>query len=135
MDKNAVTFNPFMHARISECIGLRDSIAQTSAVEKIEHVISSKNITDLCTRRDAKLADIGPGSLWQQGPKWLLQPRSMWLSTRDFCRESFLDVETRSPIKILVTRTTYHNLLIIFTLDQSLTFDEAVQRLARCLWS
>ena len=34
---------------------------------------------------------------------------------------------------ILVTRTTYHNLLIIFMLDQSQTFEEAVHRLARCL--
>ena len=49
MDKNAVAFNLFMHARISKCISLLDSVAQNSAVEKIEHIISSKNITDLCS--------------------------------------------------------------------------------------
>ena len=35
IDKNAVAFNPFMHARFSECISLRDSIAQTLAGYKL----------------------------------------------------------------------------------------------------
>ena len=117
MDKNAVAFNPFMHARISKCIGLWDSIAQSLAVEKIEHISSSDNIADICTRGDGKHSEIGPRSLWQQGPKWLLQPRSQWLSMRDFCRESFSDTETRSPIKILVVKAGYHNPFIISALE------------------
>ena len=50
--------------------------------------------------------------------------------TRDFCRENFPDAETRSPIKILVTRSAYRNPLIISALEQSHTYYEAVHRLA-----
>ena len=42
-------------------------------------------------------------------------------------------METRSPIKILVTKATYHNPLIIFALEQSHTYYEAVHHLARAL--
>ena len=71
----------------------------------------------------------------QQGPKWLLQPRSQWPSTRDFCRENFPEVETRNPIKILVSRSAYCNPIIISALELSHTYDKAVHCLARSLMS
>ena len=62
MDKNAVSFNPFMHVRISECVP---------------------------------------------------------------------DAETRNPIKILVVKSAYCNLLIISAMEQSHTYDEAVHKLKK----
>ena len=46
-------------------------------------VASADNPADILTRGSAKLADIGPGSVWQSGPKFLSLPRSEWPVNRD----------------------------------------------------
>ena len=135
MDKNATAFNPFMHARVSECYSLRSSMAESSEVEPIQHVESKENIADLCTRKDGRLSNIGPGSLWQTGPQWLLRPRHDWTCCRrDFCRVNFPKEETKHPIRILLTTTKLsRNPWVVIVINKSRTFDEAVNRLARML--
>ena len=41
---------------------------------------TSENIADIGTRNNTKLSDLGSGSTYQNGPKWLGQDRSLWPS-------------------------------------------------------
>ena len=63
MERNAMSFNLFMHTRISESCTLRDTMSKSCMVEEIQQVESKQNIVDIYTRKDAKLKDISPGSL------------------------------------------------------------------------
>ena len=65
-------------------------------VEEIYHVPGSLNIDDLATRPGVKLADLGPNSIWQQGPNFLRLRRDLWPITRDFVRTQLLDEEVKS---------------------------------------
>ena len=134
--KNVSSFNPFMHARLSESFGLCSTMSETHNVEPVQHVASKEDISDLATRKDGRLSDIGPGSLWQQGPKWLSQPQHTWPCTIDFCRATLPDVETKPPIKILLTchRDVQRNPWMIQVLENSKTFKEALHKLAQSSW-
>ena len=46
-------------------------------VDEWLHVPSSENIADILTR-GAPPSEIGQDSVWQNGPKWLVQDRSTW---------------------------------------------------------
>ena len=74
LEKNATAFNPFIHARVSKVLSLHSTMVESAEVEELQHVASGDNIADICTRRDALLAKLGPQSSWQQGPDWLRQP-------------------------------------------------------------
>ena len=75
LEKNATTFNPYMHARLSEIFNLREKIAGRTHLKEVFHVASSENIADNCTRRESSLSKLGTGSVWQTGPHWLKQPQ------------------------------------------------------------
>ena len=106
MEKNAMSFNPFMHACISESCTLRDTMSKSCLVEEIQHMESKQNIADICTRMDAKLVDIGPSSLWQEGPAWLKHPRHSWSHCSwDFCCKSFPEEETKHLIHIFLPKS------------------------------
>ena len=62
LDKDATAFNPYLHARLSEVIMLRDSISKKTNMEEIFHIASAENIADICTRKESKLTDLGIGS-------------------------------------------------------------------------
>ena len=46
LEKNAMAFNPFMHARLAKIFNLRDKISQKTHPEEVFHVASSDNVTD-----------------------------------------------------------------------------------------
>ena len=73
LDKNATSFNPFMHTRLSEILNLREKMGKKTNQEDVFHVASSDNIADICTRKESCLTEIGLGSSWQFGPSWLRQ--------------------------------------------------------------
>merc|ERR1711984_28624 len=62
LDKDATAFNPYLHARLSEVIMLRDSISKKTNIEEVFHVASAENIADICTRKESKLTDLRIGS-------------------------------------------------------------------------
>ena len=47
-------------------------------MENFTHVESKLNPADIGTRMGVKLADLGPSSMWQRGPSFLLLPRERW---------------------------------------------------------
>jgi hypothetical protein len=59
-------------------LGVRNAVAEVrrfSTVKDWHHVSSEMNVADLGTR-PASVAEIGPGSTWQQGQEWMWLPRS-----------------------------------------------------------
>ena len=60
-----------MHACLSKIHSLREKMAQKTYLEDVYHVVSSNNISDICTRMESNLRNIGHGSVWQIVPEWL----------------------------------------------------------------
>ena len=74
LDKTATSFNPFMHAHLSEIYNLRDKLSSKVHLEEVFHIASAENISDICTGRESHLSNLGDGSSWQTGPSWLRTP-------------------------------------------------------------
>lgn len=62
-------------------------IPEVTVVDKLHHLPGDLNVADLPTRGHVEATEIGPGSLWQDGPQFLKQDRSEWPITRDFVRK------------------------------------------------
>ena len=102
LDKTATSFNPFMHACLSEIHNLRDKLSAKIHLEDVFHIASADNISDICTRRESHLNNLGEGSVWQTGPSWLRRPRYTWPCTRDFNNKELPQIETKTPIKVVI---------------------------------
>ena len=63
MDQVSTCLDPFMHSCMSEVHALGSKIEEKSILEPAYHISTKENITDLCTRRDGILANIGLGIL------------------------------------------------------------------------
>ena len=51
LEKNATTFNPYMHARLSEIFNLREKIAGRTHLKEVFYLTSTENIAGIFTRR------------------------------------------------------------------------------------
>ena len=124
LEKNATSFNPFMHARLSEIHSLRERISEKTHLEKVFHIISSVNISDICTRRESNLKNIGPQSNWQVGPDWLKQPCHSWPCSREFNIKELPAEETKIPIRVMMAAktSTYFSSIPQFVLHEYRTF-------------
>jgi hypothetical protein len=71
--KDSYWFNTFAGVRVVE-------IQTKTKVEDWLHVPSGENIADILTR-GAPPSELGQDSVWQNGPKWLVQDRSTWPDT------------------------------------------------------
>ena len=102
LDKTATSFNPFMHAHLSEIHNLRDKLSSKIHLEDVYHIASGDNISDICTRRESHLSHLGEGSTWQTGPSWLRTPCYTWPCMRDFNNKELPQEETKTPIKVVM---------------------------------
>ena len=64
--------------------------------DEVYNVSSSLKAADLATRPVVMLAELGPGSIWQQGPSFLCLMRYLWPVTRDFLITELPDEEVKS---------------------------------------
>ena len=136
LEKNATTFNPYMHTRLSEIFNLREKIAGRTHLEEVFHVVSSENIADICTRRESSLHKLGPGSVWQSGPHWLREPRYNWPCNRDFTFKELSSEETKTPICVVMAakvNNSHTSSIVQFVLNQYWTFLEAAFSLAKTI--
>merc|ERR1711895_340031 len=82
---------------------LRDKLSSKVHLEEVIHIASAENISDICTRRESHLSNLGEGSSWQTGPSWLRTPRY----TREFNNKELSQEETKTPIKVVMaTKST-----------------------------
>ena len=68
--KDSYWYNTFAGVRVAE-------IQSKTNVDDWLHVPSNENIADILTR-GAPPSELAQGSVWQNGPKWLVQDRSTW---------------------------------------------------------
>ena len=61
---------------------MEDWERQGIKVDQLHHWPGPRNIADIATKGKANLEDMMPGSGWQEGPKELRQPRSVWPASR-----------------------------------------------------
>ena len=79
LSKSGSSFKPYWQNRVSEIAGLQQELStRCEVLEPVTHVSSALNPADLGTRAGVTLADLGPSSLWQQGPVFLSTPRDQW---------------------------------------------------------
>ena len=102
LEKNAMAFNPYMHARLSEIQNFRYKISWRTHIEEVFHIASSENVADICTRRESSLKNLGPRSVWQSGPLWLHQPCHSWPCNRDFTYKDLPSEETKTPLQVVL---------------------------------
>ena len=77
--KSTGVLKPFIANRVSEVKRIRDCLKElTDHLSPIHHVPGTENPADLGTCGLARMQDLGPGSMWQEGPGFLRQPYSEW---------------------------------------------------------
>ena len=67
-----------------EIIENLESIKKFCEVEPVHWIKSEDNSSDILTRGTATADDIGPTSVWQNGPDFFRLPRHMWPVSREF---------------------------------------------------
>ena len=139
MSKNSSAFSPFFHSRISECLRNRDIVSGlVGNQEEIFHVASKQNVSDLATRRTARVADCQMDSLWQTGPSWLKTPRRSWPVSRDIVdSNSIPKEETKGQIRIIsptvslgVKTVSNQDNMVAWVLETARDFNDAVLKLS-----
>ena len=83
-EKPGPTLGPYFRNRIGEVNVTMAELSKVCPVEQLMHIPSHLNPADLPTRGLAEPEEIGPGSMWQDGPDFLWLERSEWPVSRDF---------------------------------------------------
>ena len=77
--KSTSVLKPYFANRISEIKKLQLQVRELSdKADGVHYVPGSLNHADLGTRGTASLRDLGIGSVWQSGPKFLTSPYQEW---------------------------------------------------------
>ena len=86
LDKSSSALKPYFHNRVMEIRENMKALSEICEVEEVLHVAGDLNVADIATRPGVILADLGPDSLWQRGPSFLLCRRDLWPVSRDFMK-------------------------------------------------
>ena len=86
---------PFFQNRIAEIHENLKAVTKFCPAEPVHWVPSKLNPSDLLTRGDINLRDLGPSSFHQKVPEFLSSPWKDWPVTRDFVRTGIPDTEIR----------------------------------------
>ena len=79
LSKMSSTLKPYFANRVSEILQLRGQLQElTNELAPVHHVRGEENPADVGTRGSAKLANLGPGSVWQTSPAFLQEPYASW---------------------------------------------------------
>ena len=84
LESSSKTLKPFFLNRKQEIIENLESIKKFCEVEPVHWIKSEDNSSDILTRGTATADDIGPTSVWQNGPDFFRLPRHMWPVSREF---------------------------------------------------
>ena len=76
-------------------------VSDMCPTENVHHVSGNLNPADVATRGNTQIEDIGQGSFWLTGPKFLCSPRDCWPVTREFVRVKIPDEEMRHPGQVI----------------------------------
>ena len=102
-------------------------------LDKLYHTPGEINISDLATRGTARMEDIGPESEWQQGPDYLLKPRSTWPLSRSFVREIPAEEKRSKVFKLISAVDSVHQEGVLSVLHKTDNYDQARGTIARII--
>ena len=89
LQRSGAELNPYSANRVSEIKhNLAEVARDVKIVEGFTHVKSKLNPADIGTRSGIKLSELGEGSIWQDGPGFLLLPRKDWPVTAGVIEEA-----------------------------------------------
>ena len=103
---------PYFQHRVSEIKENLIQIKKYCPVEEIQYVESKLNPSDLSTRADCKLTDLGPGSFHQVGPYFLSLPRAEWPVSRHFDKKILPEEEFKVQ-EPKVLQATVHKVQVL----------------------
>ena len=95
--KESYGYNTFAGLRVAE-------IQKNTDILSWQHIPSEENVADILTK-GASPDSIGPGSIWQDGPEWLVKDKSFWPVT-----EIALDKEDKKCISNFVSKSRLDDL-------------------------
>ena len=101
LEECARKLKPFFHNRRAEILDNIDQVREICPMEDVHHVAGKLNPSDIATRGNTKIDDIGIDSLWQCGPTFLCSPRDCWPVTRNFIQVDLPDEELRHPAQLV----------------------------------
>ena len=76
----SLKFDTYTAPRVTE-------IQASSDIDQWYWVETTSNSSDLGTRGHCSIEDLGPGSMWREGPAWLKNPRDSWPLRSDFRKQ------------------------------------------------
>ena len=80
--KSSPSMRPFFGNRVAEILRIREQLAEvTDHLDPISHITGDENPADVGTRGAVGIGDLGPGSRWQTGPRFLSEDFSEWPRT------------------------------------------------------
>ena len=83
-EKSGGVLAPYFASRVSEASSNLSEIAEEIVVQPVMHVPGTLNPADIATRATAQPEDVMQGRMWQNGPDYLLLPRTEWPLSRNF---------------------------------------------------
>ena len=85
--KISTALKPFFGNRVSEILQLRAKLREvTEDLAPVHHIPGEGNPADVGTRPGVRACQLGPESLWQQGPPFLKLPYDQWPTTSEDSR-------------------------------------------------
>ena len=87
--KVSTALKPYFGNRVSEILQLRSKLQEmTTDLAPVHHIPGEGNPADVGTRPGMRASQLGPGSLWQQGPPFLRLPYNQWPTTTEESRSA-----------------------------------------------
>ena len=106
LEKTSGDLGPYFSNRVAEIHDNLERLKEAvNEVEPVWHVSGLLNPADLGTRGHVSVEEIGPGSFWQQGPRFLRETdRDKWPLKRHFTKNSIPTSETRTKHEVSCIR-------------------------------
>ena len=99
--KDGCSFSSFFQNRLAETeenLGaIRDMVGELLPLKKVH---TDLNPADLCTRVSTKAGELGEGSLWQNGPPFLVKPYTEWPLSEPDEEGHIPEHELKKPAKV-----------------------------------
>ena len=121
--KSSYEFNTFVGLRVAE-------IQRKTDIDGWLHISSEYNIADIITR-GASPNKLGPSSIWQTGPLWLVKNRSEWPATRVNQGVSEDEIKEFCSKKKVQTLVASANQSIKDHLDELINFYSSLDKLIK----
>ena len=142
LQKSGGVLKPFFQNRVSEYHeNMKELSDMVDVVEPAQKVDTKDNPADISTRGHAVMSDVGPNSVWQNGPQFLHEPRSEWPLHRNISQQVIPKTELRTKHEVSIVSLVSSSVsgwkklsgLVDSSMEQSNNWQKTIGILARIL--